>query len=202
MNIKQIILTLIVLFAINSLGISQVKKQYQDEVHKSTTVVIKEDGANDLDILNTQFNLDDYAVNEQIKITTDQSTKPIGTTAQNVSGGQSTNPPAPELTSATASATNANQRPKTRMKRWSVREKEESTNSNEVVVEKVEEKPVTVAPSTVKEQSSRSKNVSSNRTTATARKYKKKSIKKKRKKRLKKQKRKKKRNRNGKCYQF
>ena len=194
MNIKQIILTLVVLFTINSLGISQVKKQYQDQVHKSTTVVIKEDGANDLDILNTQFNLDDYAVNEQIKITTDHSTKPTGTNSQNVSGGQTTNLPAPELTSATASAADTYERPKTKMKRWSVREKKENTNSNEVL----EEKPVAATPSTVKEKSSRSKNVSSNRSTTTARKYKKK----KRKKRLKKQKRKKRRNKNGKCYQF
>jgi hypothetical protein len=201
MNIKQIILTLIVLFTINSLGISQVKKQYQDKVHKSTTVVIKEDGANDLDILNTQFNLDDYAVNEQIKITTDHSTSPIGTTSQNVSGGQSTNPPAPELTSATASTTNTFERPKTKMKRWSVREKKETTNSNEVVKEKVEENQVVAAPSTVKEKSLLSKNVSNNRT-ATTKKYKKKSIKKKRIKRLKKQKRKKRSNRNGKCYKF
>ena len=201
MNIKQIILTLVVLFTINSLGISQVKKQYQDTVHKSTTVVIKEDGANDLDILNSQFNLDDYAVNEQIKITTDHTVKSNPSTPQNVSGGQSTKLPAPELTSSTVSASDNYQRPKTKMKRWTVREKKESTNPNVVEVEKVEEEPISTAPATVKTKSTRSKNVSSNRKVS-SKKYKKKSSKRKRLKKLKKQKRKKRRNKNGQCYKF
>jgi len=201
MNIKQIILTLVVLFTINSLGISQVKKQYQDNVHKSTTVVIKEDGANDFDILNSQFNLDDYAVNEQIKITTDQTPKPRISAPQNVSGGQSNKPFVPEETSVTSSAHNIYERPKTKMKRWTIREKKENTNSNFVVEETVEEKPVSAPLATIKTKSSPSKKLSSYRKVSN-RKYKKKSKKKKRLKKLKKQKRKKNRNKKGKCYKF
>lgn len=204
MNTKQIFLTIMVLFAIDSVAFSQVKKQYRDDVHKSTTIVIKEDGANDFDILNSQFNLDDYKVNEQIKITTDQVLPSKSTTSNNVSGGQSIPPTPPDITSATASATPAYERPKTKMKRWSVRPKKEDTVTTEKVKQKTKEEKVTEVPTKVTEKPSRQKTTSKSKK-STNKKYRKKSKKVKKKKRnrkLKNRKHKVKRNRKLRCYKF
>lgn len=205
MSAKQIILTLIVFFCIDSVAMSQIKKQYKDEVHKSTTIVIKEDGVNDFDILNNQFNLDDYQLNEQIRITTDQSPVPISSESKKVSGAQSPDVPAPDLTNATASVTPEYQRPKTRMKRWSVRKKKESTTAETTAVEEVEEKIVTDnSPTTLTRSSSRSKNMGNAKKSSSG-KYRKKSKKVKKKKRvrkLKNRKRKTRRSKKGACYKF
>ena len=50
-------LSLLVIFACLSLqsGFSQIKEQYVDGSRTSTTVVVKEDNADDFDILNSQF---------------------------------------------------------------------------------------------------------------------------------------------------
>ncbi len=200
MNIKQIFLTLIVLFAINSVATSQVKKQYRDDVHKSTTVVIKENDANDLDILNSQFNLDDYKVNEQIKITTDQSLSSAPNTSENVSGGQSIPPTAPDLTSATA--TTSYERPKTKMRRWSVRQKKENTNTEALLEDATEKESAQEAPITVVEKPSRTKTVKKVKKSS-GKKYQKKSKKVKKKRRNRKfKKRKVKRNKKLGCYIF
>jgi len=184
---------------------SQVKKQYKDEVHKSTTVVIKEDGANDFEILNNQFNLDDYKVNEQIKITTDKPVAPASIVSKNVSSGaQQVWPPAPDLTNATASTTPIYERPKTKMKRWSVREKEEtSSKENTLVKEKVEKEPVQEQVKTVSEKPANTERIRRVKKTSN-RKYKtkKRGKKKKRLKKLKKRKRKGKRNKKLGCYKF
>ena len=205
MNTKQIFLTLIVLFAIDSVALSQVKKQYRDNVHTSTTVVIKEDGANDFDILNSQFNLDDYKVNEQIKITTDQPLAPKSVSSDNVSGGQSIPPTAPDLTSATVSATPTYERPKTKMKRWSVRPKKENTATAEILEQSTtEEDSVIEEPITLVEKPSR-RNTANRVKKSTSKKYRKKSKKvkkKKRSRRLKNRKHKIKRNRKLGCYKF
>jgi len=204
MNAKQIILTLIVLFAIDSVAMSQVKKQYRDEVHKSTTVVIKEEGANDFDILNNQFNLDDYKVNEQIKITTDQPLSSAPILPKNVSGAPQDQPPAPDLSNATALAAPNYERPKTKMKRWSVREKKGTSSEKETLVkEKVEKDLVPEISVTVSEKPARTERIRKAKKT-TSRKYKKKK-KVKRKKRLKKlknRKRKTKRKNKLGCYKF
>jgi len=203
MSVKQIFLTLIVLFVVDSVAISQVKKQYRDDVHKSTTVVIKEDGANDLDILN-QFDLNDYKVNEQIKITTDQTKTLTSNSNSNVSGGQTALPPAPDLSNATASTTPIYERPKTKMKRWSVREKKEASTTEDALAENTEEKATAKTPATLAKKPSRTKSTSSAKKSS-SRKYRKKSKKKKRKKRVKKlknRKRKTRRNKKGSCYKF
>lgn len=204
MDIKQIFLTLTVLFTVNAFGISQVKKQYRDETHKSTTVVIKEEGANDLEILNSQFNLDDYAVNEQIKITTAPSSPTAKQLPDNVSGGKPIMPPAPDLSSATASANQTYERPKTKMKRWSVREKTEVKATEETPAAVPEETLPAAVPAVAPTK------ISNKRSTATAKKassgkYRKKSkkVKKKRRgKRLKNRKRKIRRSRKVTCYKF
>ncbi len=49
---------------------AQVKKQYQDDTFGQTTVVVKEDQATDLEILNN-MDLDDYGMDQVIKITTE-----------------------------------------------------------------------------------------------------------------------------------
>lgn len=49
---------------------AQVKKQYQDDTFGQTTVVVKEDQATDLEILNS-MDLDDYGMDQVIKITTE-----------------------------------------------------------------------------------------------------------------------------------
>jgi len=51
---------------------AQVKRQYKDEKFAEQTVVVKENAkVSDIDILNSQFDLDDVAVGEVIRITTE-----------------------------------------------------------------------------------------------------------------------------------
>ena len=50
---------------------AQVKRQYQDTDHASTMVVVKEDGMTDVDVLNSQFNLNDISMGQVIRITTE-----------------------------------------------------------------------------------------------------------------------------------
>jgi len=66
-------LTLTTFVALLMLSISveaQVKDQYQSD--GLTTTVVKEDSANDMDILNSQFDLDDVGMHQVIRITTRQ----------------------------------------------------------------------------------------------------------------------------------
>lgn len=51
---------------------AQIKRQYKDDKIARQTVVVKEESSmSDIEILNSQFDLDDYAVGEQIRITTE-----------------------------------------------------------------------------------------------------------------------------------
>ncbi len=53
---------------------AQVKKTYKDQNHKHQTVVVKtSDEDNDLEILDAQFNIDNFKVGEVVKITTENS---------------------------------------------------------------------------------------------------------------------------------
>jgi len=54
-------------------GFSQVKKQYVDEQSASTTVVVKEDDASDIDILNSQFDINSIGIGQVIKIKTEKT---------------------------------------------------------------------------------------------------------------------------------
>ena len=48
----------------------QIKEQYIDQADKLTTVVIKEEAASDMDILNNKFDLDEVGMHQVIRITT------------------------------------------------------------------------------------------------------------------------------------
>jgi len=65
-------LSLLVLFTSLSLqfGFSQIKKQFLDAKNAKTTVVIKEDAASDMAILNSQFDLNAIGMGQEIRITT------------------------------------------------------------------------------------------------------------------------------------
>jgi hypothetical protein len=67
-------LSLLVLFTCLSLqfGFSQVKKQFLDNKNAKTTIVIKEDAASDMDILNYQFDLNSIGMGQEIRIKTQQ----------------------------------------------------------------------------------------------------------------------------------
>ncbi|MFK7773066.1 MAG: hypothetical protein AB8F94_13045 [Saprospiraceae bacterium] len=67
-------LSLLVLFTCLSLqfGFSQVKKQFLDDKNAKTTIVIKEDAANDMQILNSQFDINSIGMGQEIRITTQQ----------------------------------------------------------------------------------------------------------------------------------
>ncbi len=66
---KKASLILVMLSTICLSAFSQVKKQYADSTEHGTTVVVKEDGASDLDILNAYG--DNYSMGDVIRITTD-----------------------------------------------------------------------------------------------------------------------------------
>ena len=66
---KKASLILVMLSAICLSAFSQVKTQYADSTEHGTTVVVKEDGASDLDILNSYGDM--YSMGDVIKITTD-----------------------------------------------------------------------------------------------------------------------------------
>ena len=67
-------LSLLVLFTFFSIqfGFSQVKKQYLDNKNTASTIVVKEDAANDLDILNSQFDINSVGMGQEIRITTEK----------------------------------------------------------------------------------------------------------------------------------
>jgi len=50
---------------------TNVKRQYIDTVNSGTTVVVKEEAASDIDVLNTQFNINDVSMGEVIFIKTE-----------------------------------------------------------------------------------------------------------------------------------
>lgn len=56
-------------------GFSQVKKSYVDSDHSETTVVVKEDNASDIDILNSQFDINSIGLGEVIMIKTEKEPK-------------------------------------------------------------------------------------------------------------------------------
>lgn len=68
-------LSLLVLFTFLSFqfGFSQVKKQYLDNQNTASTVVVKEDAANDMDILNSQFDINSIGMGQEIRITTENN---------------------------------------------------------------------------------------------------------------------------------
>ena len=65
-------LSLLVLFTCLSLqfGFSQVKKQFLDNKNTKSTIVIKEDAASDMDILNSQFDINSIGMGQEIRIKT------------------------------------------------------------------------------------------------------------------------------------
>ena len=56
---------------------SQVKKQYVDADNSSTTVVVKEDNASDIDILNANFDINAFGLGEVIMIKTEKEPKEV-----------------------------------------------------------------------------------------------------------------------------
>jgi len=66
---KNLLTTLVALLFVCATLNAQVKDQYQDKSN-GTTIVVKEDAANDMDILNDQFDLDDVGMHQVIRITT------------------------------------------------------------------------------------------------------------------------------------
>ncbi len=62
--------TLVALLLLSGSVYGQIKDQYTDEKDALTTVVVKEDAANDMDILNDQFDLDEVGMHQVIRITT------------------------------------------------------------------------------------------------------------------------------------
>ena len=66
---KKASLILVMLSTICLSAFSQVRKQYADSTEHGTTVVVKEDGASDLDILNSYG--DSYSMGDVIRITTE-----------------------------------------------------------------------------------------------------------------------------------
>ena len=58
-------------------GFSQVKKSYIDSDYSQTTVVVKEDNASDIDILNSQFDINSVGLGEVIMIKTEKEPKKV-----------------------------------------------------------------------------------------------------------------------------
>lgn len=70
---KHITLCFVALLSCLTTLTAQVKKTYKDQNHQHQTVVIKtSDSDNDLDILDAQFNIDNFKVGEVVKITTEK----------------------------------------------------------------------------------------------------------------------------------
>lgn len=138
---KQIIILLVIFGTTVSTAFGQIKKEFKDPKSGKTTVVVKEDGADDYDLLNSHFNLDDYGVAEQIRITTDQvaalNAPPVAEPES-----ESVLPASQDLTLA-ANTNEGFQKPKTRMKRWSVREKKPATTTSVATTEAARETAVT-----------------------------------------------------------
>ena len=74
---KNLSLILILVGLALQIGFSQttsttnVKRQYHDTSNAATTVVVKESNANDMDVLNSQFNINDVSMGEVIYIKTE-----------------------------------------------------------------------------------------------------------------------------------
>ena len=75
--------TFVALMLVSSILQGQIKDQFQDTADGLTTVVVKEDAANDMDILNSQFDLDDVGMHQVIRITTRQD-QPVPTPVEEV----------------------------------------------------------------------------------------------------------------------
>jgi len=202
---KKIIILLVIFGTAVSTAFCQIKEQYQDTASKKTTVVIKEDGVNDLDLLNSHFNLDDYSVNDQIRITTDQVAMLNAKSVAEVPS-EPENVTTPVLNTNTTSTVNEGfQRPKTNMKRWSVREKKQPVNTAATPEETttVAAAPETIASTTKATPSRISKrNTRSKSSTVKSKRKAKKVKRKKRTRRVKNKKRKKRNRKNLGCYKF
>lgn len=61
---------ILTLFVLPSLSYSQIKRAYVDDNAEATTVVVKEDRADDLSILMSQFDLSEVSMNDEVRITT------------------------------------------------------------------------------------------------------------------------------------
>ena len=69
---QSIKLVIAMLLVTSQFAFAQVKKQFQDDANKKTTVVVKEDAVNDYDILNNQFNIGDVGMGTVIRIDTEK----------------------------------------------------------------------------------------------------------------------------------
>ena len=72
---KHNLLALALMLVLSQTAFSQVKKQYKDEVFAQTTIVVKESktDATDQEILDAQFDIDDFGMDQVIKITTESN---------------------------------------------------------------------------------------------------------------------------------
>ena len=61
-------LALVVLLCCSCIATAQVKQQFQDDTYAQTTVVIKEDGSSDQNILDQAFDIDEVGMDEVIRI--------------------------------------------------------------------------------------------------------------------------------------
>jgi hypothetical protein len=73
---KYLSLIAAISLAMVSTSIAQVKKTYQDKDHSQTTVVVKEEGSEDYDILDEHFDIETYSVGQVIMIKTEPDTAP------------------------------------------------------------------------------------------------------------------------------
>lgn len=73
---KILLTTIVALLFVCATTQAQVKDKYQDKSNEMTTIVVKEDAANDMDILNDQFDLDDVGMHQVIRITTREEMPP------------------------------------------------------------------------------------------------------------------------------
>ncbi len=95
---RLINLIVVAIFATYSFANAQiVKKQFQDNGNRETTVVVKEDAANDYDVLNSQFNIDDVGMGTVIRIDT-ETELPAPSTAEMVANVSEENPVIEEKT--------------------------------------------------------------------------------------------------------
>ena len=111
---KNRIHTLILLLFAVQLSFAQVKRQYQDEVFSQTIVVVKDDQAQDADILN-QFDLDDIGMDQVIRITTE--IPEVSTPKTPVSN------PVPKVVASKPIVEMAPEDRKPKAKRWTKRQK-------------------------------------------------------------------------------
>ena len=178
---KHNLLALAFLFVLSQTAFSQVKKQYKDETFAQTTVVVKENKteASDLEILDAQFDIDDFGMDQVIKITTEPDQKKV------VAVATAQPEKAPEVVEA----------PEAQAVPASVQNKAKIVKSAEAPVKAKEEKPV----AQVRQGNTRTRSsVSSGSRTRSYSKSKKSY----RNKRFKKKKRKRIRGKRYKCYKF